>query len=43
MRAGIRGQFPAYDDAQVEAEAAHRIVRVRQVEEFGIYLPMPRE
>ena len=42
MRAGVRGQFPHYDEAQVEAEVHRRIARIRQVEEYGIYQPVPR-
>ena len=41
MRAGIRGQFPQYDEAQVEAEVHRRIARIRQVEEYGFYQPVP--
>ena len=41
MRAGIRGQFPQFDDAQVEAEVHRRIARIRQVEEYGFYQPLP--
>ena len=42
MRAGVRGQFPQFDEAQVEAEVHRRIARIRQVEEHGIYQPVPR-
>ena len=42
MRVGVRGQFSRHDEAQVEAEVHRRIARIRQVEEHGIYQPVPR-
>ena len=41
MRGGVRAQFPHFTEEQVEAEVNRRIERVRQVQEHGLYSPVP--
>lgn len=40
MRAGVRVQFPAADEGEVERILAGRFARLRQVAEHGIYRPV---
>lgn len=40
MRAGIRNQFPAANDADVERILHERIDRIREIEEWGLYQPI---
>ena len=41
MRDGVRGQHPQFNEEQVEAEVRRRFARVRQIQEHGIYQPLP--
>jgi len=40
MRAGIRFDFPNADTAEVESILRHRIDRLREIEEWGLYHPV---
>lgn len=37
MRGGVRSEFPAYTQEEVEAEVNRRIRRIRQIEDYGFY------
>ena len=41
MRAGVRHQFPAADAGEVERILRERFARIRQIEEHGLYRPVP--
>ena len=41
MRDGVRMQHPGFSDEEIEAEVARRFARVRQIEDHGIYRPVP--
>ncbi len=41
MRGGIRAQFPAFSEEEVETELQRRFDRVRQVEEHGFFTTVP--
>ena len=43
MRAGIATQNPDLDDAGIAAELDRRLRIRRQIEEYGIYVPIPAE
>ncbi len=38
MRAGIRAQFPSFDEEQLSAELRRRLAIRRQLDEKGIYV-----
>lgn len=38
MRAGIRSQFPSFDEKQVTAELRRRLAIRRRLDETGIYV-----
>ena len=40
MRAGVWHQFPAADAEEVEHILHQRFVRIRQIEEHGLYRPV---
>ena len=40
MLCGIRGQFPAWSEAEVDAEFCRRLVARRAREDRGIYTPV---
>ena len=41
MRSGIRAQHPDWSGDQIEAEISRRFACIRQLEEHGIYQPVP--
>ena len=43
MRAGIAAQHPELDAAGIAAELDRRLRLRRQIEEYGIYVPIPDE
>ena len=43
MQAGIAAQHPDLDDAGIAAELDRRLRIRRQIEEYGIYVPIPAE
>lgn len=43
IRDGIRAQFPDADVEEVQQILCQRIERLRSVEEYGIYHPLPHE
>ncbi len=43
MRSGIAAQHPELDDAGITAELDRRLRIRRQLEEHGIYIPIPED